>query len=637
MIAYLFVMLIFAPPSHSQDDLYYSSCANPFNCGRLLNLSYPFWTDIDNDRSEMCGIHGFNLRCRYSDFPLITIENQEFLVSSVNQSRNEMTIAHMDLWNYSCPDYTTFTNITLDPTLFRFVPNFYDQFSNISLFYNCTDLQNSSQRFNCSANREESYSLYGYDELQSEGWMQESSKCGIKVEIPVPKSSLRYQGLKDLGRVLRQGFNVAYRHDGMCVNCRESGGLCGSNLTSGGFTCICTDKPYPVVCQNEAGSHRNGNAKVNVLIVAMALVGALFTCGFICLFMRNRQLKPGFMRKNQDFEAFLESHGPLAIKRYSFSQVKKMTNSFKEKLGQGGYGKVYKGKLLDSRFVAVKMLNVSKEELGEDFINEVAAISRTSHVNVVTLLGFCLEGQKRALVYEFMPNGSLDKFICHKTAEDSDQHLGWETIEQIAIDIAQGLEYLHRGCNTRIVHFDIKPHNVLLDEKLTPKISDFGLAKLCTRKESIVSMLEARGTIGYIAPEVFSRNFGQVSSKSDVYSYGMMILEIVGARKKDEHVGGSNSSEMYFPSWIYKSLELENRNDPIGEEDTESEIVRKLKLVGLWCIQTNPSDRPTMSTVIEMLRGSTQNLRIPPKPFLSSSTPAPPFPLSLYSSTESTV
>ncbi|XP_065860772.1 LEAF RUST 10 DISEASE-RESISTANCEUS RECEPTOR-LIKE PROTEIN KINASE-like 2.4 [Euphorbia lathyris] len=351
--------------------------------------------------------------------------------------------------------------------------------------------------------------------------------------------------------------------------------------------------------------------------------------------MRNRQIARCFLRKNQDFEAFLENHGPLAVKRYSYSQVKKMTNSFKEKLGQGGYGSVYKGKLLDCRLVAVKMLNVSKEELGQDFINEVAAISRTSHFNIVSLLGFCLEGQKRALIYEFMPNGSLDKFICDKTTLNSDQHLGWEIIEEIAIGIAQGLEYLHRGCNTRIVHFDIKPHNVLLDEKLSPKISDFGLAKLCAAKESIVSMLEARGTIGYIAPEVFSRNFGQVSSKSDVYSYGMMILEIVGVRKKDEEVGGSNSSEMYFPSWIYKSLELEN--EAIREEDKEGEIVRKLKLIGLWCIQTNPLERPTMSNVIDMLRGSTQNLSIPPKPFLSSSSPPPPFPLSTYSFTTSTV
>lgn len=226
-----------------------------------------------------------------------------------------------------------------------------------------------------------------------------------------------------------------------------------------------------------------------------------------------------------------------------------MTNSFRDKLGQGGFGGVYKGKLLDGRPVAVKVLNESKGN-GEEFINEVASISRTSHVNIVTLLGFCLEGQKRALIYEFMPNGSLEKFIQDGNLEKTNSHLGWEKLFQIAIRIARGLEYLHRGCNTRIVHSDIKPHNILLDEDFCPKISDFGLAKLCIRNESKISMTGARGTIGYIAPEVFSRNFGGVSHKSDVYSYGMMILEMNGGRNNND-VGVSQTSEMYFPHWIY--------------------------------------------------------------------------------------
>ncbi|XP_031261812.1 PR5-like receptor kinase [Pistacia vera] len=194
-----------------------------------------------------------------------------------------------------------------------------------------------------------------------------------------------------------------------------------------------------------------------------------------------------------------------------------MTNSFRDKLGEGGYGGVYKGKLLDGRNVAVKVLKEAKGN-GEEFINEVASISRTSHVNIVALLGFCFEGSKRALVYEFMPNGSLEKFIYEKSME-TNQKLTWENLYQIAVGIAQGLEYLRRGCSTRILHFDIKPHNILLDEEFCPKISDFGLAKICLKKESIISLTGTRGTIGYIVPEVVSRNFGEVSHKSDVYSY----------------------------------------------------------------------------------------------------------------------
>ncbi|GFZ00285.1 receptor serine/threonine kinase-like protein [Actinidia rufa] len=320
---------------------------------------------------------------------------------------------------------------------------------------------------------------------------------------------------------------------------------------------------------------------------------------------------------NQKFEAILKNCGPLAPKRYSYSDVKKMTNSFKEKLGRGGYGEVYKGKLQNGEPIAVKVLNESKGD-GAEFINEVTSISRTSHVNIVTLLGFCFEGHKRALIYEFMPNGSLDKFISNDNLSTEERQLGWETLYQIAIGIARGLEYLHRGCNMRILHFDIKPHNILLDEDFCPKISDFGLAKLCPKKESIVSMLGMRGTIGYIAPEVFSRNFGGVSHKSDVYSYGMMILDMVGG-KNNVDVGVDHNSELYFVDWIYRRLETDKKiRQCNGMTEEQNERARKMMIVGLWCIQTDPSSRPSMSQVVDMLKGSLKTLQIPARPAFSS-------------------
>ena len=329
------------------------------------------------------------------------------------------------------------------------------------------------------------------------------------------------------------------------------------------------------------------------------------------------------IRKNdENVNAFIMNYGSLAPKQYSYSEIKKMTNSFINKLGQGGYGGVYKGKLPDGKLVAVKVLSESKGN-GEDFINEVASISRTSHVNIVTLLGFCYEKTKRALIYEFMPNGSLDKFIYLRESSTTNCRLEWKTLYQIAVDIAQGLEYLHRGCGTRILHFDIKPQNILLDEDFIPKISDFGLAKLCQRKDSIVSMLGMRGTVGFIAPEVFSRNFGGVSHKSDVYSYGMLVLEMVGGRKNFD-AGVSNKSEIYFPESIYKDLELGVNGRTCGVmTEEEEETTRKMIVVGLWCIQTNPSDRPSMNKVVEMLEGSLHSLQIPPKPFLYSPKGSP--------------
>ncbi|CAO2193557.1 unnamed protein product [Urochloa humidicola] len=213
-----------------------------------------------------------------------------------------------------------------------------------------------------------------------------------------------------------------------------------------------------------------------------------------------------------------------------------------------------------------------------------------------------------------MANGSLDKYVC---SEETRSAIGWEKLREIAIGIARGLEYLHRGCNTRIIHFDIKPHNILLDEDFCPKIADFGLAKLCHLKDSALSMAEARGTIGFIAPEVFSRGFGVVSTKSDVYSYGMMLLEMVGGRTNDrENI--EKSSEAYFPNWVYDRLVKDLQSHEVTCETEE--IARHMTLVGLWCIQTAPGNRPSISRVIEMLEKNINELEMPPKPLLSCPT-----------------
>ncbi|KAK4608003.1 hypothetical protein RGQ29_001718 [Quercus rubra] len=372
-------------------------------------------------------------------------------------------------------------------------------------------------------------------------------------------------------------------------------------------------------CHDE---EENKNNKVVIpLAISFAGTGVLMVIIY-CSWRKLSSIKSiNFWKKenvtHQRVKAFLRNHGPLAVRRYNYSDIKTMTKSFNDKLGQGGYGSVYKGKLQDGSFVAVKVLNNSKGN-GEEFINEVATISKTFHVNIVTLKGFCFEGSKRALIYEFMPNGSLEKFIYKGNPSSSNHQLGWETLYKIAIGIARGLEYLHRGCNTRIYHFDIKPHNILLDEDFCPKISDFGLAKICPRENSIISMVGARGTTEYIAPEVFCRNFRGISHKSDVYSYGMMVLEMVGGQKNID-ASVDFTSEIYFPHWIYKRLELNEELGLLGLlNEGDEDNARKMIIVSLWCIQIDPSNRPSISRVVEMLEGSPNSLQIPPKPFLFS-------------------
>ena len=176
-------------------------------------------------------------------------------------------------------------------------------------------------------------------------------------------------------------------------------------------------------------------------------------------------------------EKFLEDYGVLKPTRYSYADVKRITNQLTEKLGQGAHGIVFKGKLSSEILVVVKILNIFKGD-GEEFINEVKTMGRIHHVNVVRLVGFCVDGFRRALVYEFLPNDSLHKFI---SSVDSNNFLGWEKLQDIALGIAKAIEYLNQGCDHRILHFDIKPHNILLDQNFNPKMFDFGLAKLCAK------------------------------------------------------------------------------------------------------------------------------------------------------------
>ncbi|KAJ4788605.1 Receptor kinase [Rhynchospora pubera] len=315
-------------------------------------------------------------------------------------------------------------------------------------------------------------------------------------------------------------------------------------------------------------------------------------------------------------EKFLQNQGKtISPKRYAYTDIIALTGHFRKKLGQGGFGSVFKGKSISGQEVAIKMLGSSKFN-GEEFINEVSTLGRIYHINVVQLLGYCSEGSKRALVYEYMPNGSLDRYIFSENGSPC-QVFSWEKLTEIALGVARGIDYLHRGCDMQILHFDIKPHNILLDKSFIPKISDFGLAKLYPRDRSLVSVSAARGTIGYIAPELVSRSFGVISYKSDVYSFGMLLLEMAGGRRNAEP-RVENASRVYYPSWIYEKLK-EYKGVELSNTYKINVVERKLCIVGLWCIQMKSSDRPPMSRVVEMLEGDVDCLPFPPPPFFSTS------------------
>ncbi|XP_060203073.1 LEAF RUST 10 DISEASE-RESISTANCE LOCUS RECEPTOR-LIKE PROTEIN KINASE-like 2.4 [Lycium barbarum] len=598
IITFLF-FLITSSLSYGQENEQYTTCNSSYSCGNIQNIGFPFW---GGDRPQECGLPEFELECEANEDPVIKIDNHNFRVRAINKDTRTMRIARKDLEDDVCPD--SFGNTTLNDALFHYGPDL----QAFVLLYGCPfSMPSEWKNFSFSCNNTGDSSLGFYpDESFSSFWGPKYPSCKFKVVVPVMIQEFEQfenQGSTKILELLKQGFDVVYNKSVECMACERSRGLCWLDTDTREQTCLCQDRTYSYNCGYVPDQGTKRAIRVNVVLVIYCSVSKK-SCGTCLLLPKKR-------REHQNIQAFLRQYGSLAPKAYSYSDIRKMTNSLQEKLGQGGYGGVYKGNL-NGHPVAVKILNSTKGN-GEEFINEVASISKTSHVNVVTLLGFSFNGRERALVYEFMPNGSLDQ---HIYGEDS--KLGWENLYKIALGIGRGLEYLHRGCNARILHFDIKPHNILLDEEFCPKISDFGLAKLCLEKESVISMLGARGTIGYIAPEVFSRNFGGVSHKSDVYSYGMMVLEMVGGRR-NYTAERSHHSEIYFPRWAYQCLVTdEDLNIQRITTIEEEEIAKKMILVGLWCIQTDPSQRPPMSKAIEMLEGKLEAIQFPPKPFICS-------------------
>ncbi|XP_034906136.1 PR5-like receptor kinase isoform X1 [Populus alba] len=280
--------------------------------------------------------------------------------------------------------------------------------------------------------------------------------------------------------------------------------------------------------------------------------------------------------------------------RFSYKDLCDATDDFKETLGRGGFGSVFKGVLADGTGIAVKRL----DNLGQgkrEFLAEVETIGSVHHFNLVRLIGFCAEKSCRLLVYEYMRNGSLDNWIFKKSQRSS---LDWKTRKKIILDIAKGLAYLHEECRQTIIHLDIKPQNILLDPKFNAKISDFGLSKLIDREMSKVQ-LSMRGTPGYLAPE-WHKALGHVTIKVDVYSFGIVLLEVVCARRNVDH--SQPESAFHLLRMLQNKAEyILGYLDEYMQSDKE-EIIRMLK-VAAWCLQDDPERRPLMSTVEKVLEG----------------------------------
>ncbi|XP_010667681.1 G-type lectin S-receptor-like serine/threonine-protein kinase SD1-13 [Beta vulgaris subsp. vulgaris] len=299
---------------------------------------------------------------------------------------------------------------------------------------------------------------------------------------------------------------------------------------------------------------------------------------------------------------------------FRFEELAAATNNFDDryKLGQGGFGPVFKGELEDRQEIAVKRLSRASGQGQQEFMNEVDVISKVQHRNLVKLLGCCVDGEEKMLVYEYMPNKSLDAFIFDPQDREL---LGWKKRLNIIEGICRGLLYLHRDSRLKIIHRDLKASNILLDEDLNPKISDFGLARIFGGKEDQGNTKRVVGTYGYMSPEYAME--GRFSEKSDVYSFGVLLLEIISG-KKNTSFNDDDSMSLVGYAWKLRNDDnILSLIDPtIQDTHFQGEILRCIE-VGLLCVQEFPEERPSISTIISMLDSEITDLPQPVQPVFS--------------------
>ncbi|KAH7853513.1 hypothetical protein Vadar_003420 [Vaccinium darrowii] len=510
------------------------------SCGNIHNISAPF--HLQGDPSHTSNDEYFTLSCDSNNRTVLNLISGKYYVQAINYTGQLIRLVDVGIQtNDICSSFPLSSVTTNQIFGLAVYPYNVDPAASAVVFLSCENPIQSpiyiSRTGYCNTGEDSANGSYSYVVPGETTLLDIAPSCLVEA-VCGSSSPLNSEGRSnltwlDVNRELEYGFEASWGRESL-------------NTTK---TCEECKKYYSqFILSKKTLSVRCGNCKFE-LSFRRALLGARFlfapcVFGYLIYKFKRRHLSTF-----DSIEGFLQSQNHLVPIRYSYSDIKRMTNGFKDKLGEGGYGSVYKGKLRSGPLVAIKMLSKPKAN-GQDFINEVATIGRIHHVNIVQLIGYCAERSKRALVYDFMPNGSLDKCIFSPEGK-------WSL-----------------SCN------------------------------------------QIKRNLGLHGSRVVLQKHRRCFYKADVYSFGMLLMEMASMRRNWN--SSANSSQIFFPSWVYDQF-AEGKNIKIGETtEEESELVKKMMLVALRCIQMKPSDRPSMNKVIGMLEGNIEQLHMPPKPFLYS-------------------
>ncbi|XP_024980445.1 LEAF RUST 10 DISEASE-RESISTANCE LOCUS RECEPTOR-LIKE PROTEIN KINASE-like 1.3 [Cynara cardunculus var. scolymus] len=619
-----------ANSSRLHESISQDTCTASFTCKTLSGIQYPFSRRED---PIPCGYPGFVLDCNGSNSPTIDINNMTYHVLSIDQSSQILKIVREDVMESICPH--DFVNTTIDDQLF----DHFSTYTNLTFLYGCPESFNLPgvhlNQFSCDEN--------GIDKVLVLPGEEGPGICKESVIIPVPATAIGSTGLVNstgLSQVLRGGFEVRWKLDATaCSRCTQSGGSCFYNYDTNRTSCACPGSPSITnICTMANTTRASSSPKERSLTIALPIAGGILAAIgiglglFVCRQRKKRQaIREDETAENKesvtavsikglatDFPATITSYTSstttefgnssyFGTRVFNYNELEAATDGFDDsrELGDGGFGTVYYGKLVDGREVAVKRLYENSFKRVEQFMNEVEIITMMDHENLVKFYG-CTSRRSRELllVYEYVANGTVADHLHGKLANSnsvSGHWPNWTLRLNIAIETAEALAYLHES---DIIHRDVKTSNILLDKSFRVKVADFGLSRLFPFNATHVSTAP-QGTPGYVDPEYYQCY--RLTDKSDVYSFGVVLMELLSSLQAvdtSRHRHDINLANMAVDRIQNRRLdELVDRRIGFERDGLVRRMATLVAELGFRCLQHEKDMRPTMREVVENLRG----------------------------------